>query len=316
MSLPSSSAVRASALGLAVDSVTAEVVKALNDARIRSLLLKGPSFAGWLYEDGARPYGDSDLLVSPGSYGRAGQVLSQLGFRPLGYMRHDSDSEPWVRHSDSAWVDLHRSLIGAEAPSETVWVELAAGAATLPVGGIEVEVLGEPARALHVGLHAAQHGVDEEPPLEDLRRAIRTVDVDTWRKAVEIARRVDALPAFAAGLRLEPAGERLAEKLKLPADRSPLVALRSGPHVPLAVTLERLAGEASLLARTRLLLAALLPSPGYMRRWAPGRVPFWDDVRRHRRVGLCLAYAWRPIWFVLRLPGAIAAVGRARRGQR
>ena len=79
--LPLSAGIRNTALALAVDAVTAEVVTALRDAGIRPLLLKGPSIAGWLYGDGAaRPYGDSDLLVSPGSYRPAENALRALGF--------------------------------------------------------------------------------------------------------------------------------------------------------------------------------------------------------------------------------------------
>src|SRR5215218_6100219 len=166
------------ALALAVDTVTAEVITALRDAGVRPLLLKGPSIAGWLYRDGvARPYGDSDLLVSPGSYRRAGAVLRELGFRSLGYLsQQHSDSDAWTR-SDHAYVDLHRSLVGAGASPEIVWKEVAAAnTQLLRVGGTNVEVLGIPGRALHVALHAAQHGVDDEQPLQDLRRAVRTVD--------------------------------------------------------------------------------------------------------------------------------------------
>ncbi len=310
-------AIRTTALALAVDAVTAEVVTAMRGAGIRPVLLKGPSIGAWLYGDGAvRPYGDSDLLVSPESYKRAGNVLSALGFRSLGYLSQQHlDSDAW-RRSDHAFVDLHRSLVGAGALPEIVWEELATDTQIQRVGGIDVEVLGIPQRALHVALHAAQHGVDDESPLEDLRRAVRTVDEGVWREAAEIARRIDALPAFATGLRLEPDGALLGERLQLPADRRALVVLRSGPQVPVAITLERLASEGSFRARARLLLAALFPSPSYMRKWAAGgRVGGWSNAARRGPIGLALAYMWRPIWILLRLPRAIAAVRRARRAQ-
>ena len=144
-----------------------------------------------------------------------------------------------------------------------------------------------PGRALHIALHAAQHGVDSERPLTDLGRAIRVVDEQVWREATELARRVDALPAFATGLRLDdPAGRRLVEHLHLPVDRPPLVVLRAGPEVRVAITLERLASEGSLRARARLLLGALLPSPGYMRKWAPA-VDGPGSGRDHRVVSVC-----------------------------
>jgi Uncharacterised nucleotidyltransferase len=315
---PPSPGIRATALALAVDAVTAEVVTALRDAGIRPLLLKGPSIAGWLYGDGAaRPYGDSDLLVSPGSYRPAENALRALGFRPLGYLSQGHvDSQAWLRHSDNASVDLHRSLVGVCASPDVLWEELAVKTETLRVGGIDVEVLGMPGRALHIALHAAQHGVDHERPLQDLGRAIRNVDEQVWREATELARRVDALAAFATGLRLDdPAGRRLVEHLQVPADRPPLVALRAGPDVRAATTLERLASEGPLRARARLLLGALFPSPGYMRKWAGGRAWPWARTALQGGLGLWLAYIWRLIWLLVRLPRAIAAVRGARRAQ-
>jgi hypothetical protein len=64
--LSESRALRLTAHALARDVATAEVVEALRAAGVRSIVLKGPSIARWLYADGQpRPYGDTDLLVSP-----------------------------------------------------------------------------------------------------------------------------------------------------------------------------------------------------------------------------------------------------------
>jgi hypothetical protein len=308
-------AVHAAAFVLHVDSVTAEVVTAMRAAGIRTLVLKGPSIAAWLYGDGAaRPYIDSDLLVASGSYRQAGDLLRGLGFRPLEYSWH-RDSQSWRRHSDASSVDLHRSLVGALAPPDTVWRELAVRTDTLRVGGIEVEVLGIPARALHVALHAAQHGVDVPHPLEDLARALGLGDEHVWREAADLARRIEALPAFAAGLRLDAEGVRVANRLGLPAKRPPKVALSAGRKIPVAIALESLASERSVRARTRLVLGALVPSPLYMRHWSAMHMTRWPAALRRGRPGLGMAYLWRPIWILLRLPKAIAALRRARRGQ-
>jgi Uncharacterised nucleotidyltransferase len=308
-------AVRTAALVLHVDSVTAEVVTAMRDAGIRTLLLKGPSIAAWLYGDGApRPYIDSDLLVAPGSHREAGRVLRRLGFRPRAYSLH-RDSQAWLRGRDTSNVDLHRSLIGVAAGPDRVWRELAAHPDTMRIGGIEVEVPGVPARALHVALHAAQHGVDVPRPLEDLARALRVADEHVWREAADLARRIDALPAFAAGLRLDPEGVRLARHLKLPEERPPAVELRAGADIPVAVALESLASERSLRARARVLLGAVVPSTLYMRQWSAMHTTRWPGVMRREPLGLWLAYLWRPLWILLRLPKAITALRRARRAQ-
>jgi hypothetical protein len=312
---PSPSAVRTAALVLHVDNVTAEVVTAMRNVGIRPLLLKGPSIASWLYADGAaRPYMDSDLLVAPGSHREAEDVLRRLGFRPRAYSLH-RDAQAWERRRDTSYVDLHRSLKGVAAAPDRVWQELAAHPDTLRIGGIEVEVLNIPARALHVALHAAQHGVDVPHPVEDLARALRVADERVWREAADLARRIHALPAFTAGLRLNPEGERYAERLTPTGRTPPEVVLSAGHKIPVAIALETLASERSLRARARLLLRALVPSSLYMRHWSAIHMTRWPSAMQRGSLGLCLAYLWRPIWILLRLPKAIAALRRARRGQ-
>ncbi len=51
---------------LLVDQVTAEVIAALRERQVAGILLKGPSIAAWLYDDGAlRSYNDCDLSWRP-----------------------------------------------------------------------------------------------------------------------------------------------------------------------------------------------------------------------------------------------------------
>ncbi|MEO6714059.1 MAG: nucleotidyltransferase family protein, partial [Mycobacteriales bacterium] len=57
----------AAASTLAVDRLTADVVRALRAEGVEPILLKGPSFARLLYSSSElRPYVDADLLVAPG----------------------------------------------------------------------------------------------------------------------------------------------------------------------------------------------------------------------------------------------------------
>src|SRR3954452_14881584 len=66
---------------LAVDAATVEVVAALDESGIRSLLIKGPAITCWLYDRfAARGYNDIDLLVSPTNWSRAVEILTRLGF--------------------------------------------------------------------------------------------------------------------------------------------------------------------------------------------------------------------------------------------
>ena len=177
-----------------------------------------------------RPYGDSDLLVAPESYGPAEEILRELGFRPLGVSLAVGISDLGASLRPGA-VDLHCSLVGAAAAPATVWEELTADAETLRIGGVDVEVLGIRARALQIAPLPAQHGAEEQP-LEDLARALRIADEQVWCEAGDLARRVDAPAAFATTLRLDPEGALLAQRLTLPAKSPPEVALRARFVVP------------------------------------------------------------------------------------
>jgi hypothetical protein len=158
---------------MAVDQVTAEVVPALRAAGITSVLLKGPAIAQWLYPEGGRYYGDVDLLAAPTDVVAAEAVLGDLGFHPPSPTRTPQPARAWRRDGHPVAVDLHHSLRHVQAPPQTVWEVLSADTVDITVAGTTVAVLGLPGRAFHIALHAAQHGVAEPKPVEDLhgRRA-------------------------------------------------------------------------------------------------------------------------------------------------
>ena len=215
------------AQALSVDTVTAEVVTELASHGVRSILLKGPSFASWLYSDGSvRPYADVDLLIAPATVHAARGVLDELGFRPL----FDS-SDYFVRDLDA--VDLHCSLKGIAARKEVLWETLSATAVPHEVAGAQVEALSIPARTFHVALHAAQHGPAWETPMEDLRRALDILPLATWQSAAALADELAATGAFATGLRLSPDGAAVAEQLHLAADVSVRTHLRATSRLTL-----------------------------------------------------------------------------------
>ena len=188
---------------LALDSATAELVRLLRDGGVRAIVLKGPAIARLLYGDAPRSHDDIDLLVAPTDVGRAGERLSTLGFR----LATVSDyAQPWIR-ADGVTVDLHTTLIGLGASPERAWDELARATERLQLRDAEVEVLAPEAVAMHVALHAAQHGVLAGKALTDLTLALERLPEEVWTRAADLARRLEAAPAFAAGLRLVPAGE-------------------------------------------------------------------------------------------------------------
>ena len=293
-----------------VDAITAEVLRQLQGDGVRPVLLKGPTFASWLYTDGSpREYVDTDLLVAPADLPRARDVLSRLGFEPTmeegdipGSIPHDC---PWVRALDGAVVDLHRQIPGANVEPQRLWDLLMAGAEINLVDGVKVATLSERARALHVALHAAQHGSAVPKPLEDLRRALIVVDRPTWRAAKELADAIEATAAFSAGLRLLPQGDLLATELGLPYKLPADVALLASNAPVEALTIEALAAAPNLRARLALCMHKVAPSRRFIRAW-------FGPAASGRRGGLALGYVYRPLWLLAKAPGAWRAWRKAR----
>lgn len=290
------------ALALHMDGVTAEVVDAFRAVGIRSVLLKGPALAAWLYQDRApRPYVDADLLVAPDQVEHAGEVLRRLGFD------EQPDDAPhsraWVRRRDGGQVDLHAVIAGMiHMPADT-WREVTATAEPLDVGGTTVEVPAIPVRAMIVALHAAHHR-DAPRPLEDLARAVEVASRETWREAVAIADRLGATGELSVGLRLIPAGNRLANELGLPSAELVAEAKAEGSRAQIAIGLDRLASSHGLRGKLQLLAAEALPTAEFMRLWSP--------LARRGRLGLTVAYPMRIGWLLWHAGPSLRAWRRSR----
>jgi len=306
--------VAATAQSLYLDVVTEEVVTALRESRVRSILLRGPAIERWLYdENDPRSYVDIDLLASESGAARAEEVLSGLGFSevgPEGVLARDRPphARRWYRARDTATLDLHRTVLGATAAPAQVWRVLSGETVAGSVGSARVEILREPALALLLALHAAHHGAHVRPPLEDLERALRRAPDDVWSSAELLAASLDATPAFATGLRLVPGGELVASRLGLPADVPVDVALRASTPPPMAFGFEWLAGTPGLRAKAALVVSKAAPSPAFMRAWS--------RLARRGLFGLIVAYLWRPLWLLGHAGPGLLAWLRARRQAR
>jgi len=301
------------ARSLLADATTYEVTTAFRRANIRSILLKGPTIATWLYEHvSMRPYVDSDLMIAVGDLDRAEEVLAALGFEqePISASTRFDDiphglpwhAHNWVRWRDGAGLDLHRTLIGAAAEPEEVWRVLSAQTVGMQIGDLEVEALPEPARAVHVALHAAQDG-GLRKPLQDLERAIDRLPIEGWEQAARLAERLDAAPAFAAGLRLLRAGERLASQLGLPAEAPLSVRLRASGAPHSALSLEWLTRIHGIRSKALYAFQKAFPPKAYMRAWSP-----------LTERGLAAAYVHRVLWLISATGSAVRWCWRGRRG--
>ena len=306
-----SAAATAAANNLRVDAMTATVVKALEAETIPCLLLKGPTFARWLYGSGeTRTYGDCDLLVPDEAVERAGGILADLGFEPS----LDETTMPtwwrahaveWLRPADGAAVDLHRMLLGVGASPERAWRTFYDRAETIVIAGHRTPMLDMPSRTLHVALHAAQHGPQGGRARRDLEQALARLDGATWREAAELASSLDATPAFAAGLRLTPAGQAMADELQLPSGGPDDVALRALSAPPLALGFDQLAQAEGFRERLAILRYKILPPPTFMRTWSA-------RAREGHR-GLAHAYVSRLLWLLRSAPTGLRAWRAARR---
>jgi hypothetical protein len=304
--------VSAAARNLVIDRTTAEVVAEFAAAGVRSLLLKGPSVARWLYDDAPRTYADTDLLVAPQNAALAEAILSGLGFGPP--LPESSADRPWQvhdwrRNKDGAMVDLHRTLPGADADASVIWAALSQSRDRLEVAGLPVEVLSLPGRALLVALHAARPGADMDKPMEDLKRALAKAPLDTWKAAASIAEEIHATDALVDGLRLLPTGREVLHRLNLEGTPRLQTALA---HADLprstagyALALEELGHVPGFKAKGVWLRARLVPPAVFMRYWTP--------LARRGPAGLVAAYVWRWVWLAkTAVPGLVAWL-RARR---
>jgi len=286
------------ARALGCDRVSAEVVGAFQDAGIPSILLKGPSIARWLYPSGGRSYADTDLLVPACEFSRAGAMLNSLGFFEVVEGLHAFEQSVKAeigfarrrelgRGPDDV-VDLHRNLPMLPTPEEVLWEAFSAGTETIGVGDVQVCVLGRTALALHVVVHAVQHGFQWHTS-EDLRRAIRVMSVDDWRPVADLAARLGIEGILGLGLRLQAGGAGIADSLALPylSPADPWSWMLSAPRGSASLT--EFSSAPTLRVKAQRIRSKLLPSPAWIRHVS--RLP---DA--HGRT-LLLAYArwWRDL---------------------
>ncbi len=256
-----------------LDRQAAIAAAQLQEAGVPSILLKGAAVATWLYQDGAaRPYGDIDLLVSPGDFDRAKATLAELGYvhRLAGAAACEfGPNEQELVRPDGICIDLHHRLLGV--PSSTrCWEVLSGRTVPLALGsGAEVEVLDEPARAMHLALHAAQNGPAGTKSIADLTRGLQQLPSSHWQEAARLAAELDATAAFASGLRLVPAGAALAEELGLPRSLTVELAVRARSASEKAFVFQQLAEARGLRAKAALMARKLFPTAVFMRATYP-----------------------------------------------
>ena len=306
---PASPQAASIAATLAIDAVTAQVVRAFDAKGIPVLLLKGPAIASWLYGPGEfRVYEDVDLLVPVSAFKEAKRVLSLLGFEESEALprrkiaRQMAHACCWERPRDHALVDLHFSL-GAIGPNPAIWDVLSEGAAPMLVGGAPVVAPSLSRRSLIVALHVLQHPGDPQC-MADLTRCIERCSDADWLLAAQAAEQLGVGRAFRRGLRLHPSGVELLQRLSLADDdpvgqgfdwlRVPVILHSPEDTRRMAKRLAAFHDHQGLLDKTRLVLDAAVPSPEVMRRRF--------DLAHRGWIGLMASHLLRYVQLLVRFP--------------
>lgn len=267
----------------ALDEVAAQIYEEVVTARLDVLLLKGAGLARMLYADTERrKYWDIDLLARPEHLTAVGQILARRGYRNV-TEKLGIDDVGGVVHADT-WlgatadephrpvVELHRWLPGARAPAPGAWEQLWSRRTSIDLHGRQVPILDRDGQALQLATHAAQHGPSYAKGLRELLLGLERWPFEIWRDAAALAKRLDAVDAFAAGLRLVPPGAELAQRLSLPTPSLLEWEIRNRERRPRGTFhVEALREKRGGRERLRLVRRALVPDARWMSReysWA------------------------------------------------
>ena len=190
----------------------AEVAYLLRTAGIPVLHIKGPTVALWLYEEGERPWGDVDVLVAPSRMHEALTVLAEHGLveRFVGVNRHTTEDHAiTLARTDSEIgfdeVDVHDRFPGIGADPERAFELLWRHREPAQLAHTGVWFPDFTSRALLIALNTARSASSAKARADLARLCEEQAGVE-WDLVVDLARRLDALPALRAGLELHPSG--------------------------------------------------------------------------------------------------------------
>ena len=263
-----------------------DVLDALADERIECLLLKGTPVAQLYYPSPAlRSRGDTDLLVHPADFDRAGAVLEALG--------HDRELEAGgtLRSYQASFArvdgvgcrhlfDVHRRISNRQVFAKAFsWRELWESSIALPDIHRHARTLAPVHLLLHACLHRVAHmdspyrvdGIEHRGDrlvwLLDIALIARSLSATEWSRLAELAREKAMAEVLRNGL--EHAGERF--PFEVPTDViTRLRNVQGEPSARLlaptgaAVLFEDFRSLDGWRPRLQLLRELVLPSPTYM----------------------------------------------------
>lgn len=200
---------------------TTNALLALENAGIKTLLLKGAALALLYYKDSAlRPMADIDVLVPTSKASEAIEVLTNLGWQP-GFK---------APHSQAFWsteygveLDLHwHALIELSGPNSDD--ELWSGAVKADFNGLNVLALNPTDTLFHVCAHGMKwEGTPTFRWVADAYMVLKSGDTIDWTRLVQTARE------HRLTLPLRDALIYLKELLTAPIPADVLVQLQNAP---------------------------------------------------------------------------------------
>jgi hypothetical protein len=191
-------------------------------------------------------------------------------------------------------VDLHFRLAGADADAGRTWDALKSRSTTIELGGAQVPILDRAGSAMHIAVHAAQHGQGYAKGCRELARALDRWSAEVWRDAAALAGEIEATDAFAAGLRLVEPGVELAQRLGLPATTRLDWELRQAVRPRGRSHLQAFLQASDLRTRANVARRALLPHP----RWIARQYAWAHDRRGRLFAAYLLHLARSPAWAI------------------
>jgi len=298
--------------------LVAEVIDALHDAGVRSVVLKGTAYAYGLYTSPALRFrGDTDLLVAETSLPAARRTLAGLGWmRPFGEPGRFGPmhyQELWQYYDPAGLthdIDLHWEVTNSRALRPVLD---AAGvlAEACPLPRLSPHALcAEPITALiHRAVNRAVHAQSGYFSLDrmeyDPDRLAWAVDLDLLARSLtpeqwqDLAQRAvasgvaaileDALLFAQANLGTPVPADVMDSLAGAPADTPAMRFLRSKSN--LARFFADLRATRGFAARVTFVLARLFPSPAHMRDKYPGHdaLPLWTLYLKRMRDGVAQA---------------------------
>ena len=186
----------------------AQLLKALNEAKIQPLMLKGSALAYTLYADpAARSRGDSDLLIPISEKARAFEVFNQLGYHgeetPGEQISYQINFVRTLPGGHQHVIDLHWAISNSMVLAKTF------SYSELMETSVSFNILGEPARrsswvnsmlfaCMHRATHEqspyyvdgnVHHGGDRLIWLMDLHLLAQRFTPEDWNLLVEAAQK-------------------------------------------------------------------------------------------------------------------------------